>query len=175
MATPFWPAMAPPAVPGPLFTFAAYLGTVMQAAPGGWQGALVCLVAVFAPSFLLVVGVLPYWTELRRLTGVRRALLGVNAAVVGLLLAAFYDPVWTSAMHTPADFLLALGAYLGLARARLSSRLVVVLGALCGWGLELAGCLKARRAPVRRRVGTSVLVLAEETLELLLVDVDFLD
>lgn len=124
------------AVPGPLFTFAAYLGTVMQAAPGGWQGALVCLVAVFAPSFLLVIGVLPYWTELRRLTGVRRALLGVNAAVVGLLLAAFYDPVWTSAMHTPADFLLALGAYVGLVRVRLSAWLVVVLGALCGWGLE---------------------------------------
>jgi chromate transporter len=76
------------AVPGPLFTFAAYLGVVMQPEPNGWIGALICLVAIFLPSFLLVIGALPFWEDLRRRPGARAALMGVNAAVVGLLLAA---------------------------------------------------------------------------------------
>src|SRR5205085_11549566 len=76
------------AVPGPLFTFAAYLGTVMGPKPNGWLGGLICLVAIFLPSFLLLVGALPFWATLRRRPGVQSALRGVNAAVVGLLLAA---------------------------------------------------------------------------------------
>ena len=99
------------AVPGPLFTFAAYLGAVMRPWPTGWLGALVALVAIFLPSFLLVVGALPFWDALRARPAFQAALLGINAAVVGLLLAALYHPVWTSAIHAPADFALALAAF----------------------------------------------------------------
>lgn len=95
------------AVPGPLFTFSAYLGAVMK----GWSGALLALVAIFLPSFLLIVGALPFWDFLRSKSSFQRALSGVNAAVVGLLLGALYQPIWTSAIHTPADFGLALSAF----------------------------------------------------------------
>ena len=128
------------AVPGPLFTFAAYLGTVMETPPAGWAGGLICLAAIFAPSFLLVVGTLPYWNALRRLEAARRAMLGVNAAVVGLLLAALYDPVWTSGVRSAGGFVLALAAFALLASWKLPPWLVVVLGALAGWVAEaLAG------------------------------------
>lgn len=128
------------AVPGPLFTFAAYLGTVMETPPSGWVGGLICLSAIFAPSFLLVVGTLPYWNALRRLEAARRAMLGVNAAVVGLLLAALYDPVWTSGVRSAGDFVLALAAFALLASWKLPPWLVVILGALAGWAVEaLAG------------------------------------
>jgi chromate transporter len=98
------------AVPGPLFTFAAYLGAVMHTAPTGWLGAAWALGAVFLPSFLLIIGGLPFWALLRRHASFQAALGGINAAVVGLLLAALYDPVWTSAIQGPADFSLALVA-----------------------------------------------------------------
>ncbi|MBW2451592.1 MAG: chromate efflux transporter [Deltaproteobacteria bacterium] len=99
------------AVPGPLFTFSAYLGTAMKMFPNGWTGGLICLLAIFLPSFLLVVGVLPFWQSLRKNERVRQALVGINAAVVGLLLAAFYDPVWSSGILSTGDFLLALAAF----------------------------------------------------------------
>ncbi|MGD9535585.1 MAG: chromate efflux transporter [Alphaproteobacteria bacterium] len=124
------------AVPGPLFTFAAYLGAAMTQPPNGWLGALLCVVAIFAPSFLLVVGALPFWETMRRHARVRRALLGVNAAVVGLLLAALYDPVFTSAVHAPADVALALGALLLLSVWRLPPWGVVGLCALGSWALK---------------------------------------
>ncbi len=124
------------AVPGPLFTFAAYLGAVMGPAPNGWLGALICLVAIFTPSFLLVIGALPFWDLLRHLAWVRRALLGVNAAVVGLLLAALYDPVWTDAILSPADFALALGAFTLLVFWAAPPWLVVVLSAVGGWAIH---------------------------------------
>ncbi|GAB4391511.1 MAG: chromate efflux transporter [Kiloniellaceae bacterium] len=120
------------AVPGPLFTFAAYLGTVSGPAPNGWLGALICLLAIFAPSFLLVVGALPFWESLRRQAVVRRGLVGVNAAVVGLLLAALYDPVWTSAILAPRDFILALAAFTALMFWKLPPWLVVILTAAGG-------------------------------------------
>jgi chromate transporter len=123
------------AVPGPLFTFAAYLGAVMGPQPNGWQGALLCLVAIFLSSFLLVIGVLPFWDALRKFRAVRAALIGVNAAVVGLLLAALYSPVWTSAIKAPADFGLGLAAFALLVFWKLPPWLVVVLSALGGWGL----------------------------------------
>ncbi len=125
------------AVPGPLFTFAAYLGTVMEPQPNGVAGAVVCLLAVFAPSFLLVVGVLPFWDRLRQVGPVRRALVGVNAAVVGLLLAAFYNPVWTSAIFAPADFGLALAAFGLLELWKVPPWLVVILSAAGGAGLAI--------------------------------------
>jgi chromate transporter len=123
------------AVPGPLFTFSAYLGAVMGPEPNGWQGALLCLAAIFLPSFLLVIGVLPFWDDLRRFQAVRAALAGVNAAVVGLLLAALYNPVWTSAIKGPADFGLGLAAFALLVFWKLPPWLVVVLSAVCGWAL----------------------------------------
>lgn len=102
------------AVPGPLFTFSAYLGTVMALPPNGWVGGLICLVAIFLPSALLVIGALPLWNELRQAVWAQSALAGINAAVVGLLLAALYDPVWTSAIFTAVDVGIALLAFLAL-------------------------------------------------------------
>jgi chromate transporter len=100
------------AVPGPLFTFTAYLGAVMGPQPNGWAGATLCLVAGFLPSFLLVLGALPFWESLRRLPLAQAALRGVNAAVVGLLLAALYNPIWMTGITRPGDFALAAAAFL---------------------------------------------------------------
>jgi chromate transporter len=122
------------AVPGPLFTFAAYLGMMLGPSPHGWLGAILCLGAIFLPSFLLVVGVLPFWDRLRRRVAVQAALQGVNAAVVGLLLAALYTPVWTSAIGAPIDFAIALLAFLTLVFWKLPPWLVVILGALAATG-----------------------------------------
>jgi len=116
------------AVPGPLFTFAAYLGAVI----GGWKTAVLCLVAIFLPSFLLVIGILPFWVNLRRRTAIQAALRGVNAAVVGLLLAALYDPIWTSGILSRADFTIASFAFLLLFLWRTPPWLVVVLCAAAG-------------------------------------------
>ena len=118
------------AVPGPLFTFAAYLGTAMQAAPNGWTGGLICLAAIYLPSFLLLIGALPFWDALRHRTGVQSALKGVNATVVGILLGALYTPVWTSAIFSAADFGLGVLAFLLLVFWRTPPWLVVILGAL---------------------------------------------
>ncbi len=121
------------AVPGPLFTFAAYLGAALTPAPNGWLGGLICLLAIFAPSFLLVFGALPFWETLRRSPRTRAALAGVNAGVVGLLLAALYQPVWTSAIFNAYDLGLALLALVALMRWKLPPWLVVLAcGALGG-------------------------------------------
>jgi chromate transporter len=113
------------AVPGPLFTFSAYLGALIN----GWQGAVLALIAIFAPSFLLITGALPFWDSLRAKSSIHSALSGINAAVVGLLLAAFYRPIWTSAILTPADFALALAAFGLLTFWRWPPWLVVILTA----------------------------------------------
>jgi chromate transporter len=123
------------AVPGPLFTFSAYLGAIMGPAPNGWQGALLCLAAIFLPAFLLVIGVLPFWDDLRRFPAMRSALTGINAAVVGLLLAALYHPVWTAAILSPADFGLGIAAFALLVFWKMPPWLVVVLSAAAGWAL----------------------------------------
>ena len=120
------------AVPGPLFTFSAYLGAVMNSVPNGWSGAFFTLIAIFLPSFLLVIGALPFWDLLRRNLSFQSALSGINAAVVGLLLAALYKPVWTSAIHAPADFGLGLGALGLLVFWKWPPWLVVVLTAIGG-------------------------------------------
>jgi len=120
------------AVPGPLFTFAAYLGAVMGTEPNGWTGALLTLVAIFLPSFLLVIGALPFWDLLRSTPVFQSALKGVNAAVVGLLLTALYTPVWTSAIHSPADFGLGLVAVALLIFWKCPPWLVVILTAIGG-------------------------------------------
>jgi chromate transporter len=123
------------AVPGPLFTFSAYLGTVMGPSPNGWAGGLICLAAIFLPSFLLLIAALPFWDGLRRRPVVQSGLRGVNAAVVGVLLAALYHPVWTSAILSPADFAIAIAAFLMLALWAVPPWLVVVLGALMATGV----------------------------------------
>jgi chromate transporter len=123
------------AVPGPLFTFAAYLGAISGPEPNGWQGALLCIAAIFLPAFLLTIGVLPFWDDLRRFKAVRSALVGVNAAVVGLLLAALYHPVWTSAIRSPSDFGLGLAAFALLMFWKTPPWLVVLLSAAAGWAL----------------------------------------
>jgi chromate transporter len=121
------------AVPGPLFTFAAYLGAAMASPLGGWAGGVAMLLVIFLPGFLLVAGALPFWEELRRHPSVQRAVAGINAAVVGVLAATLYDPVWTSAIHTRMDFGLALAAFGLLVFARWSPAWVVMLAAGAGW------------------------------------------
>lgn len=121
------------AVPGPLFTFAAFLGASMSGGTTGMSGGVICLLAIFAPSFLLVAGALPFWEQLRRSARMQTALAGINAAVVGLLLAALYTPVWTSAIHRPQDFGLALTAFVALMFWKLPPWLVVVCCGLAGW------------------------------------------
>ncbi|MDP1645119.1 MAG: chromate transporter [Thiobacillus sp.] len=123
------------AVPGPLFTFSAYLGAVSTQTPNGWLGGVIALIAIFLPAFLLVVGALPLWEGARRHPAMQRAMLGINASVVGLLLAAFYNPVWTSAILSVNDFVLAAGAFLLLVFWKAPPWLVVILcAALAGLG-----------------------------------------
>jgi chromate transporter len=129
------------AVPGPLFTFAAYLGTVSTVPPNGWIGALVCLAGIFASSFLLVIGPLPFWDALRRFGPMRSALTGVNAAVVGMLLAFLYDPVWTNAIRSKADFGLALAGFVLLMFWKMPAWLVVVLTAVGGAAVQYSRTL----------------------------------
>lgn len=124
------------AIPGPLFTFSAYLGAVSKPAPDGWLGALIALVAIFLPSFFFVIGVLPFWNALRAKVSFQAALRGVNAAVVGILLAALYQPIWTSAIHAPIDFALVLLDFGLLVLWKWPSWLVVLLSAAIGVGLH---------------------------------------
>ncbi len=123
------------AVPGPLFSFAAYLGALLPGAWHGVAGALLLLCAIFLPGFLLLLGSLPFWEVLRQRQGMRSAMAGVNAGVVGLLLSALYDPVWTGAIHSRADAALALAAWALLSLARLSPVWVVAFAAAAGWAL----------------------------------------
>ena len=125
------------AMPGPLFTFAAFLGASMTSAPSGWIGGMIALIAIFIPSFLLVVGALPFWEQLRQNLRTQAALMGINAAVVGLLLAALYQPVWTSAILSAQDFGLALVAFVALMFWKLPPWLVVIAGGAAGWLLHL--------------------------------------
>lgn len=120
------------ALPGPLFTFAAYLGTVADGPLQGWLGGIVLLVLVFLPGFLLLIGSLPFWEMLRRRRDIQNTLAGINAGVVGILLAALYDPLWTSAIHSISDLALALVAFGLLVAARMSPVIVVMMAAAAG-------------------------------------------
>ena len=123
------------AVPGPLFTFSAYLGAVAGPAPNGPAGATIALVGIFLPSLLLVFGTLPFWDGLRASVPFRRALGGINAAVVGLLLAALYTPVWTGAVTAPVDVVIAAAALGLLLTGRVPPIVVVALSAVAGQAL----------------------------------------
>jgi len=125
------------AVPGPLFTFAAYLGAVAGGPLHGWMGGLILLGVIFLPAFLVLVGALPFWARLHQRQDLQTTMAGINAGVVGILLSALYDPVWTSAIHGPQDFGLALAAYGLLVFARVPPALVVLLAAVAGWALAI--------------------------------------
>jgi chromate transporter len=116
------------AVPGPLFTFAAYIGAVMN----GWQGGLLATIAIFLPAFLLILGTLPFWNTIRHNPKIKGALMGVNAAVVGILLSAFYDPIWTSSIFSGIDFAFAAVLFSLLAYWKLPPWVVVLTGAVGG-------------------------------------------
>lgn len=116
------------AVPGPLFTFAAYLGTVLY----GWQGGLLATAAIFLPAFLLLIGALPFWTSLQKNSSFRKAFAGINAAVVGILISAFFIPIWSSTIHTATDIALAAIFYCLLAFWKVPAWIIVFLGAACG-------------------------------------------
>ena len=125
------------AVPGPLFTFAAYLGAVSGPPPNGLAGAVIALLALSLPGLLLVYGMLPFWDALRLRPAAQAAMRGTNAAVVGILGAALYNPVWTSAVLSPRDFAVALAGFLLLTVWKLPPWIVVVLLALAGAMLRL--------------------------------------
>jgi chromate transporter len=125
------------AVPGPLFTFAAYLGAVATSASNGLAGAIVGLVGIFLPGLLVLIGTLPFWDALRTRTGAQAAMRGINAAVVGILGAALYDPVWTSSVKAAGDFAIALIGFVLLVAWRAPPLVVVVVGALGGVMLAL--------------------------------------
>lgn len=125
------------ALPGPLFTFSAYLGTIMKAPPNGILGATLSLVAIFLPGLLAVTGTLPFWQSFRRQAKAQAIMAGVNAAVVGLLGAALYNPLWTTSVKTPGDLGLALACFILLMVWRLPPLVVVGIGALGGMGLSV--------------------------------------
>jgi chromate transporter len=127
------------AVPGPLFTFGAYLGTVVNATPHGIAGAALGLFGIFLPGILILLGTLPFWDMFRRRAGAQASMRGINAAVVGLLGAALYNPVWVNAVNTPRDFGVALTGFVLLTVWRAPPLVVVVLGALAGMGLASLG------------------------------------
>lgn len=124
------------AVPGPLFTFATFLGASTASGSAGLVAALLATIAIFLPGFLLVIGVLPFWDRLRTYAGMQAVMRGTNAAVVGILGAALYDPVWTSAILRPVDFAVALVGFLLLSIWKLPAWQVVIVLALAGVGLS---------------------------------------
>ncbi|MFS0781003.1 chromate efflux transporter [Bacillus sp. 1P06AnD] len=121
------------AVPGPLFSFSAYLGTAMY----GWIGGLTATIAIFLPAFLLIIGTLPFWDSLRRNPQINGALLGVNAAVVGILISAFYHPIWTSAIIEPIDFAFGAVLFSMIVYWKLPPWMIVMTGAIGGSLLSL--------------------------------------
>lgn len=125
------------AVPGPLFTFAAYLGAIADGPLGGWAGGMLMLVVIFLPAALVLVGALPFWESLRQRKDLQAAVSGINAGVVGILLAALYDPVWTSAIHDRWDVAMALIAFGLLVVAHAPPFLVVLLAGIVGWAVVL--------------------------------------
>ncbi|HEX2788971.1 MAG TPA: chromate efflux transporter [Steroidobacteraceae bacterium] len=123
------------AIPGPLFSFAAYLGAVVSLSPHGLPGAALGLLAIFLPGMLILIGVLPFWNSFRQRSGAQAAMRGINAAVVGLLGAALYNPIWTSSVKTAADVGVALIGFVLLTVWRAPPLLVVVVSALLGMTL----------------------------------------
>jgi chromate transporter len=124
-------------VPGPLFTFAAYLGAVTEPPTNGVAGAILALVTIFLPGILLHVGTLPFWDVFRRRAGTQAVMRGINAAVVGLLGAALYSPIWISTVQGPRDFAVALVGFILLVAWKAPPVVVVAVSALAGASLSL--------------------------------------
>jgi chromate transporter len=120
------------AVPGPLFTFAAYLGAVVTPGPQGIAGAALGLAGIFLPGILVLLGALPFWDVFRQRVGAQAIMRGVNAAVVGLLGAALYNPLWTSSVKSAGDLAVALLGFVLLTAWRTPPWVIVILGALGG-------------------------------------------
>jgi chromate transporter len=120
------------ALPGPLFSFAAYLGAAAKQEPNGWQGAIICLLGIYLSPLLLMAGAIPLWETLRRTRSAQAALRGMNAAVTGILLAAVYDPLWATSIHSARELALALAAFALLLAWRVPAWLIVLLAALAG-------------------------------------------
>ena len=125
------------AVPGPLFTFSAFLGAARIPEPNGVEGAIIALVAIFLPGALLVYASLPFWNLFRQHSAFQRALSGINACVVGILLAALYLTIWTQTVHLPSDFGVVLVAFALLTVWKRAPWQVVILGAVAGAALGL--------------------------------------
>ncbi|MEY9185526.1 chromate transporter [Bradyrhizobium sp. USDA 326] len=125
------------AVPGPLFTFAAYLGTVVSPEPHGLAGAALGLIGIFLPGILILLGALPFWDTFRKGAGAQAMMRGVNAAVVGVLGAALYDPLWTTTVHSPRDFGIALVGFVLLIAWRAPPLIVVAFSAAAGMTMTL--------------------------------------
>jgi chromate transporter len=123
------------AIPGPVFTFAAYLGAVVKTEPNGVAGAVLGIFGIFLPGLLILMGMLPFWDAFRNRLGAQATMRGVNAGVVGLLGAALYNPIWTTSVKRPLDVALALIGFVLLVAWRAPSFVVVVIGALGGVGL----------------------------------------
>jgi chromate transporter len=120
------------AIPGPLFTFAAYLGAVVTPQPHGIVGAALGLVGIFLPGVLILIGTLPFWDSFRSRIGAQAAMRGINAAVVGLLGAALYTPIWTSSVRNPADVSVAIIGFVLLTAWRTPPIFLVIIGAVAG-------------------------------------------
>ena len=127
------------AVPGPMFALSAYLGARLPGPDGGWLGAVLAMAGTFVPGFLLTAGLLPYWSRMAAHPGAARAIAGVSAAVVGLIAAALYDPVWTSAVRGPADVAVAALAILAMAKWRAPALAVVAWCVLASLAMHWAG------------------------------------
>ncbi|TAI60120.1 chromate efflux transporter [Bradyrhizobium sp. Leo170] len=125
------------AVPGPLFTFAAYLGAVVKTSPHGIAGAIIGLLGIFLPGVLILLAALPYWDSFRKRASAQAMMRGVNAAVVGILGAALYNPVWTSTVQTPRDFAIALVGFVLLMAWRAPPLVVVAFSAIAGIGAAI--------------------------------------
>jgi chromate transporter len=121
------------ALPGPMFTFAAFLGSAMTHTPNGWTGGILCLLAIFLPSFLFIIGAMPYWETLRERTVIRSGLKGINASVVGLIAAAWISPVGTNGILSMMDLAIAATAFALLAFKKTPSWVVVLFCAGFGW------------------------------------------
>jgi len=124
------------AVPGPLFTFASFLGASVYDGELGWYGSLICLLAIFLPAFLLIAGALPFWQSIRTNNYAQRILAGANAGVVGLLIAVLYNPVWSSTVHDFVDIALIVAAFISLTFFKLPSWLVVITFSVIGFLIQ---------------------------------------
>ena len=125
------------AIPGPLFTFSSYLGIFFKSEFSIFLISLLCLFFIFLPSFLLIIGIMPIWQELKKMDIIIRSFKGINASVIGLLVAAFYDPIITSSLRSLEDMVLIIIAFVLLFLTKIPQWFAVFILSICGWGISL--------------------------------------